>query len=531
MGIMFVALLRRVMVDDAELPFPESLAAAEIHKSGQSGTGGSKFLFSAMGIGALIKALGEFKLFAVSWQKVVTFTRGGGLLLRSPGVSPAYLGVGYIIGPKLAGLNFSGGIIAWGLLAPVASFFINYNNPGAADIDWASEIVRVWGEYIRPVAIGGMLVGSAYTLWNMRKSLIEGISRSISDVKKAAQGESATQRIDQDISFPKVILGILVTAIATYFIYYYFANDVIAALVATVVMVVFGFLFAAVSGYLVGIIGSSNNPISGLTISVLVVAAILMVSLGMEGTSGVAAVLGVAAVVAVAAAVAGEMLQDLKAGHILGGTPWRMQVGDIIGVFLSAAVMFFVLMLLHEGDIATGIKQGYEGGFGSEQLAAPQASLMAILSEGIVTGQMQWILIAVGMLMGVGFILMNVKSPMLVSVGMYLPLGTTFAIFVGGIFKGIVNNITEKRKFNTAQNARVDNVGTLLAAGLIAGEALIGILFAALAYMDKDVPAIFARPSFLVSLVVFAFIGWILIRFSVKNAGDPDEPAPPAAAS
>jgi len=349
-----------------------------------------------------------------------------------------------------------------------------------------------------------------------------GIARSISDVKKAATGDFVEIRTEKDISFNWVMIGILGTAVATFFIYNYFAQDIVAALVATVVMIVAGFFFAAVSGYLVGIIGSSNNPISGLTLSTLVVAAILMVALGMKGDAGVAAVLGVAAVVCVAAAVAGEMLQDLKAGHILGGTPWKMQVGDIIGVVVSAAVMFIPLLILHEGDIKSG-----GTGFGGDALPAPQASLMAILSRGIVAGQMDWILIFVGMLMGVGFIMMNVKSPMLVSVGMYLPLGTTFAIFTGGMIKGIVEKYNEKRKFNDGQKSRVENTGILIAAGLIAGEALIGLLFAGFAFWEVSLLEIFAEPSFLISLIVFAFIGWLLVSIPFKNAGKPYDPAPP----
>ncbi|HSW55932.1 MAG TPA: oligopeptide transporter, OPT family [Ignavibacteriaceae bacterium] len=521
LGIMFVALLRRVMVEDVELPFPESVAAAEIHKAGRHGTGGSKFLFGAMGIGALIQMLGQFKLYATSWTQLITVGKGH-MLFRSPDVSPAYIGVGYIIGPRLASLNFSGGVLAWGLLAPTIAFFKYFNTETPADFDWATTMVQVWKDYVRPIAIGGMLVGAAYTLWRMRKSLMTGIARSISDVKKAATGDFVEIRTEKDISFNWVMIGILGTAVATFFIYNYFAQDFVAALVATIVMIVAGFFFAAVSGYLVGIIGSSNNPISGLTLSTLVIAAILMVALGMEGEAGVAAVLGVAAVVCVAAAVAGEMLQDLKAGHILGGTPWKMQVGDVIGVVVSAAVMFIPLLILHEGDIKSG-----GTGFGGDALPAPQASLMAILSKGIVAGQMDWILIFVGMLMGVGFILMNVKSPMLVSVGMYLPLGTTFAIFTGGMIKGIVEKYNEKRKFNDGQKSRVENTGILLAAGLIAGEALIGLLFAGFAFWEISLFAIFAEPSFIISLIVFAFIGWLLVNIPLKNAGKPDDPAPP----
>jgi len=300
-------------------------------------------------------------------------------------------------------------------------------------------------------------------------------------------------------------------------------------------MIIAGFFFAAVSGYLVGIIGSSNNPISGLTLSTLVVTALLMVALGVKGQEGVAAVLGVAAIVCVAAAVAGEMLQDLKAGYILGGTPWKMQVGDLIGVAISGLIMFLPLVILNQGDINMGKIQGYEGGFGSQNLPAPQAGLMALLSRGIVAGEMAWPLIIVGMLMGVGLIMMQVRSPMLICVGMYLPLETTFAIFVGGLIKGVVDLTVKKRQFNAAQTARIDNTGVLLASGLIAGEALIGLLFAAFAFFEDfnrkfmEMFTIFDKPSYLISLVVFAVIFFILVKIPIRNAGSPDEPAPPSA--
>jgi len=541
LGIMFVALLRRVMVEDIELPFPESVAAGEIHKAGRAGGTGAKFLFGAMGIGALIQTLGQLKFFATSWEKFVSFSKAtislkatgtvnaqSGMLLSSPGVSPAYIGVGYIIGPKLASLNFSGGLLAWGLFVPIITYFLGPSlfpeSSGATEESWIGMANNVWRFIVRPIAIGGMLTGAGFTLFRMRKSLITGIKRSIGDVKKAATGEHVAIRTEQDISFKWVMIGILGASVATFFIYNYFAQDVVAALVATLVMVIAGFFFAAVSGYLVGIIGSSNNPISGLTLSTLLVAALLMVALGMTGSTGVAAVLGVAAVVCVAAAVAGEMLQDLKVGHILGGTPWKMQVGDIIGVVLAAVVMFLPLVILHEGDIKSG-----GTGFGGKALPAPQASLMALLSQGIVGGEMAWPLIIVGMIMGFGFVLMQVKSPMLVSVGMYLPLETTFAIFIGGLIKGTVEKFNEKRKHNEAQKARVENTGVLLAAGLIAGEALIGLVFAGFAFFEVGLFSIFDTPSFIVSLFVFAFIAWILIRIPIKNAGRADEPAPPSA--
>jgi uncharacterized oligopeptide transporter (OPT) family protein len=190
--------------------------------------------------------------------------------------------------------------------------------------------------------------------------------------------------------------------------------------------------------------------------------------------------------------------------------------------------MFFVLSFLNDGDIAKGINEGYEGGFGSKSLSAPQAGLMAILSQGIVGGQMAWPLIIVGMLMGFALILMQVKSPMLVSVGMYLPLETTFAIFIGGLIKGAVELLNERNKFNSFQMARIENVGVLLASGLIAGEALMGLVFAGFAVFDKFMPALFPNSPFLISILVIMLIAYILIKIPLSKAGDPNEPAAPS---
>jgi putative OPT family oligopeptide transporter len=546
-GILFVTILRRVMVEDKELPFPESVAASEIHKAGRSGKSGAKFLFWAMGLGALIQILKQVQFFAAAWEKFVHFAKqkitfangatveaGGGGLLSTPGVSPAYMGVGYIIGPNLAALNFTGGLLAWGLFVPLLLYFLGPEMLASlqanglqqvTDETWAGLANQVWRTIVRPIAIGGMLMSAAFTLYRMRKSLGAGLSRAIGDVKKAASGSSQEEiRTEKDMPFKWVFIGLALASVATFVIYNYFAGDMLAALVATVVMIVAGFFFAAVSGYLVGLIGSSNNPISGLTISTLIIAAILMVALGVTGMPGIAAVLGVAAVICVAAAVAGEMLQDLKVGHILGGTPWKMQVGDLFGILLSAAVMFFPLLILHQGDINTG-----GTGLGGKAYPAPQASLMAILAKGIVGGDMAWPLIIVGILMAIGFILLKVKSPMLVCVGMYLPLETSFAIFIGGLIKGILDKISEKRKLNDAQKARVENNGVLLASGLIAGEALVGLLFAFFAVVEIQTPKIFETPSFLVSILVFVVVAYVLISTPLKNAGRPDEPAPPSA--
>ena len=551
-GILFVTILRRVMVEDKDLPFPESLAASEIHKAGQGGASGAKFLFYAIGLGALIQSCKQLLLFAGAWTKYIpfvskkiTFNNGasvqasGGALLSTPGVSPAYMGVGYIIGPQLAALNFTGGLLAWGLFVPLLLYFLGpelaatlqaAGKDVTADATWEGMATQVWRTIVRPIAIGGMLMSAAFTLFRMRKSLGSGLSRAIGDLKKATAGGGKVDRTEHDLPFKWVFIGVGLAAIATFGIYYWFTGDLLAALVATVVMIIAGFFFSAVSGNLVGLIGSSNNPISGLTISTLIVAALLMVALGVHGLPGIAAVLGVAAVICVAAAVAGEMLQDLKVGHILGGTPWKMQIGDMFGVMLAASVMFFPLLILHEGDIKMG-----GTGLGGQTYSAPQASLMAILATGIVGGDMAWPLIIVGILMAVGFILVKVKSPMLVCVGMYLPLETSFAIFIGGLIKGLLEKFAARRKFNDAQKARMDNNGVLLASGLIAGEALIGLLFALFAVIDipyekwlPSISPIFPLP-FGVSLLVFVIVAYVLVRVPLNNAGRPEDPAPPSA--
>jgi putative OPT family oligopeptide transporter len=559
LGIMFVTILRRVLVEDAELPFPESIAAAEIHKSGQAGARNSRHLFTGMGVGALFAALAEFKVVAAGWQKLLT-VGSGHLLLRAPGMNPAYFGVGYIIGPRLGAINFSGGVLAWGLLAPVIAFFLHRNDPTPV-ADWTAELTYVWKNYVRYIAIGGMLVGAFYTLYRMRSSLFTGISRSFSYLRSTGEGTASLPRTDRDISIRWSLPVVGVILVLMLLIFNHFTGSVLPAGVAAVVMTLLGFVFAAVSGYLVGIIGVSNNPTSGLTVAVLIVVAFLMVGMGMSGEAAIAAVLGVAAFTCTSVSVAGEMMQDLKAGHMLGCTPWRMQVGDMFGVTAAALVMFFVLSLLHLGDVkravgreldaltAAGVTTvaaptpeggqpgrpytlaeiralppeeanavlGTQAGFGGEKLPAPQASLMAVVARGIVEGKTELILILVGVFMALALILMQVKSPMLISVGMYLPIDTSFAIFVGGLMKGMLEKLLEKRNAPKEEKDRLDNIGVLLASGLIAGEALLGLLFAGLAFGEVHLAEVFAEPSYLLSIVCIAVIGALLIRIPLRS--------------
>jgi len=324
----------------------------------------------------------------------------------------------------------------------------------------------------------------------------------------------------------KVVFGGLVLVLlAMVAVYFWFTGAIVVAVTAAVVMAIAGFFFGAVSGNLVGTIGSSNNQVSGLTLSTLIIAALMMVVVGADGAAGVAAVLGVATVVCVSSAVAGEMLQDLKVGHILGGTPWKMQIGNIIGVVIAGAVMFFPLYILHSSNI-----KGGGIGFGDADLPAPQAGLMAMLAQAILGGEMAWPLVIFGIVMGLGLVLVRVKSPMLVAVGMYLPLETTFAIFVGGIIRWITDKLVARRKLNEAQKARTENTGVLIASGLIAGEALMGLLIAGYVFFgDAGLPSAESILSHWLAPIVLIGVALLLIFNPIDSAGSPDEPAPPAA--
>ena len=550
LGVLFVSLVRRVMVEDPELPFPESVAAAEIHKAGQRGGSAAKYLFYNMGFGAAAFFLGAVQLFAQGRDFFLPIGKLGASLIRlgpkgsaqtvpvgamtkfaAPAISPAYVGVGYIIGPVLASLNFSGGVIAWGLLVPLLLYvlgpqlqaYLPAGQPAAEG--WDGLAAAVWRYIVRPIAVGGMLVGAAYTLYRMRKNLIGGLSRAFAELRGGGAAPEQLGRTERYMASRTVFALIGVTFVFMTLLYIYLSGRTGGGILAAVVMLVAGFFFATISGYLVGMIGSTNNPISGLTLSTLIVAALLMTAIGVSGASGVIAVLGVAAVVCVSSAVAGELLQDFKVGWILGGTPRTIQIVELLAVTAASLVMFFPVMILHFGNIKAG-----GVGFGDPQLSAPQAGLMASLAQGIVGGEMAWPLVGVGVLMGVAMIMLQVRSPMLVAVGMYLPLDTTFAIFIGGMIRWLTDSLARRRQLNEAQRVRVENVGVLIASGLIAGEALVGLVVAAYAFFKEEaLPGIFEHPSYVLGLGVLGLIAAVLVFVPLRNAGDPNEPAPPAA--
>ncbi|MFO7769426.1 MAG: oligopeptide transporter, OPT family [bacterium] len=522
LGVLFVIVLRRSLVEEAGLPFPESVAAAEIVKAGQGGATGAKYVFGAMGLAALLEFLKNargLQLFTETKTWFIEFAQSkisllgveqtyqGGMQIETPAASPALMGVGYIIGPRLASLTFSGGVFAWLLLIPAILFFNNdLSALLAAGHGWEEIAADVWYYQVRPLAVGAMLVGAFYTLFRLRRPLTSGISKAMEDMKKLKSGTEKPSRLEIDLDFKWIFTAIGVLMIPMAALYTYFSGSLFSGIVATLVMAAAGFFFAAVAGYLVGLIGSSSNPISGLTLSTLLIAALLMVALGTTGTEGIIAVLAVATVVCCAAGVAGDMMQDLKVGQILGGTPWRMEWAELIGVAAASLVLIWPLIILN---------QGTPGGIGGEILPAPQAGLMALMTQGIVGGDMAWPLVIIGMLFAFGLILVNTPSPMIIAVGMYLPFPTTFAIFAGGMIAWILQWRLEKRDVEEEEREAAINIGTLLASGLVAGEALTGVLLAGLYMLAVELPVISQSPY--IGFLVFPLLGWVLIRYPLQS--------------
>ncbi len=541
MGILFVILLRRTLVIDAELPFPEGHACYEIVKSGQSGASGAKYVFGAMGLGVLIELLknpGGIPIFRECKEFFIHFPRSvihhfntskepladishtGGVAFQSPLASPALMSVGYIIGPKYAAVNFSGGVLAWLVFIPLALFlnpsFYEQLSAGGTAVEYTDMAFTAWYNLVRPMAVGAMLVGSIYTLWGLRSSLTGALKGIFSRHHHAGVARS---RLEKDLNLRWVFIAGLCLAIPMAFIYYHFTGNIMGTAVSVVVMMITGFLFAAVGGWLVGIVGNSNQPVSGLTLSTLIIAALVMLLFGLKGLPGIASVLAIAAVVCCVACLAGDMIQDLKVGQLIGGTPWKMELAAILGTIVVAFSLIVPIILLHEGNIAAG---GL--GIGDAKLPAPQAGLMAQLATGIISGDMPWGLVVSGMFFSLALILIKAPSPMLIAVGMYLPFETTSAIFVGGVIKWIADRMAMRRG---THEESTEGPGILLASGFIAGEAITGVLLAGLFlvgirslsqhFLGVDEPAILERAGGWLSLAVFAAVAYCLIWLPLKK--------------
>lgn len=502
-GVLFIVSLRRPLCVDAKLPWPESVASAEIVKAGAQSGDAPRTIFASMAFGALLQFLKSDKGFQVFREYTEGFlafprsvvsgvARTGGIPWSTPALSPALTGIGYIIGFEASAVNFCGGLLAWWVIIPLLLLFDPNTQPDAAG--------GLWRNIVRPIAVGAMLVAAASTMWSIRGSLIQSFKGALGGA--AVSRTQVAERTEQDLPMRWVAIGIAALLIPITAIYYNFTGNLAAAAAISLVMAAVGFLLSAAGGYLVGLVGSSNQPLSGLTLSALILSAMVILSIGVTGAAGVAAVLGVAAVVACACSVSGSLIQDLKAGHLLGGTPWTMEVVELVAVMLLSFFLMGPIIALHEANLATG-------GIGGRALPAPQAGLMAQLAKGIVGGEMAWGLLAIGAAFGIALILAGARAPMLVAVGMYLPFDTTSAIFVGGLLKLISDRLTAP-----ADLPRIEEKGTLIASGLVSGEAIMGIVLA-VSFLG-GIPSFGSVPSFeslggWFSLAGFAALAYALV--------------------
>jgi len=477
LGVLFTVPLRRALVVEQALAFPEGTATAAVLRAGHGEEKGVRFLFGGALAGAAVK-LGETGLRLWTGTAETAAYLGKGLIYFGANLSPALISVGYIVGLNVAVLVFAGGAFAWLIAIPLYLAAHASADPGLAamlarDAPAADTAGFIWSTRIRYLGVGAMLVGGVWALIKIGPSLAGAVRKR--------PGTAAAPNGHNDIPMPWIFAGVACAALPVAWIYRQVVGSYGVAIPLTVLMLVAGFLFSAVAGYMAGIVGSSNNPISGVTIATLLVAALLLlVTLGADSDRGPAAAVMVAAVVCCAAAIGGDNLQDLKAGHLLGATPWKQQVVQMVGTVSAALVMAPILNLLLQ---AYGIGTPTETH--PSPLAAPQAMLMASVARGVFGGALPWDMIGIGAVLAVGVIVLDIhlrrrgspwRAPVLaIAVGVYLPLELSVPILAGGVIAWRINRRLAAGGPQVAIGPGQGRTALLLAAGLITGEALLGI--------------------------------------------------------
>jgi putative OPT family oligopeptide transporter len=476
LGVLMMVPLRRALIvkEHGVLPYPEGTACAEVLVAGERGGKLAALVFSGLGIGALWKALSWiFNLFRTEVGYSAPRTSQFPNATLNVDISPEYLGVGYVIGPRIAGTMFAGGVLSWLVLLPLLSILGEYitepfppihpnfaNNPATGRPFLISEMNpgQLWSAYIRYIGAGAVLASGLITLARTIPTIISSARGSIRDLSAGA-GTVAQLRTERDIPMPIVIGGSVLLAI---FLAVAPGLPTQGNVLAAVLVVVFGFFFATVSSRITGLIGSSSNPISGMTIATLILTCLLFVALGWTGDVYAPIAIAVGALVCIAAANAGTTSQDLKTGYLVGATPLYQQLGLIIGVLASAFVIGITTIYMHQVF-----------GIGSQDVPAPQATLMSTIIRGLLNQNLPWGLVLVGVFISVTLELCGIHS-LSFAVGSYLPIATTAPIFAGGLVRYWV-----ERKTGVAQESEV-SAGTLFSSGLIAGGSICGILFAIL---------------------------------------------------
>ena len=527
LGVLFSVPLRRSMIVDQGLAFPEGKAAAEVLRTGENQAQGAKLLAGSATIGGAMKLSAASGLQLIPDTAAVSTWVGKGLAYFGTNLSPALLGIGYIVGLNIGIVMLAGGMLAWSIGIPIYSTFFLAGEPALAATVAASSSTdaafAIWSAQIRYLGVGAMLIGGVWTLISMRKSLFSGIRSGLA-ARNAKGGPSL--RTERDVPMNYILGGLLVFTLPLLALYQTIVGSWGVSIPMTVIMIVAGFLFVSVSAYMAGIVGSSNNPVSGLTICTILFAAIMLaIMLGRDSNIGAVAAIMIGAVVCCAACIGGDNLQDLKAGHLLGATPWKQQVMLAIGAVSSALVMAPVLNLLAK---AYGI--GVPSLEHPSPLLAPQANLMASVAKGIFGGELPWTMIGVGVAIGVAIIVLDevlkargskFRTPVLAcAVGIYLPMDLAVPIFFGGLLAHFV----EKHfgpGLDEAGRERIHQKGTLFAAGLITGEALMGI-FIAMPIVFSGRSDVLALPASLhfggwLGLLMLGGLAWLMYRMATKQ--------------
>ena len=459
LGVLFMVPLRTALIveEHGVLPFPEGTACAEVLLAGESGGDKSKVVFSGLGISALYKFIADgLCLFPseVAWE-VKPLRAGFGA-----DVLPALAGVGFICGKKISSYMFAGGVLGWFVIIPLISLFGGdmVMAPGKDPISTLGAS-GIWSSYIRYIGAGAVAAGGIISLVKSLPTIVKTFSKA---VKGFGHKDANELRTNRDLPLPVVMGGALVIALVIWLL-----PSVPVSLLGALIIVVFGFFFATVSSRMVGLVGSSNNPVSGMAIATLLIATALLKATGMTGYAGMASSICIGTVICIVAAMAGDTSQDLKTGYIVGATPMRQQICELVGAVVSALAIGGVMYLLNAA-----------WGFGEQQLPAPQATLMKLVVEGVMGGTLPWGLVFCGIFIAV--VIEVLGLPVLpIAIGLYLPIYLSVPIFIGGMIRWFF----ERKKAGKSEEENKDTIdrGVLYSSGLIAGEGLVGILLAVFA--------------------------------------------------
>ncbi|NLI89291.1 MAG: oligopeptide transporter, OPT family [Epulopiscium sp.] len=504
LGVLFMIPVRRYLIvqEHGKLPYPEGTACAEILVAGEEGGNSAGVIFAGTGVGLIYKFIGDgLRLFPT---EIETRIKGFKEAAIGMDVLPALLGVGFIIGPKISAFMLSGAVLAWFGFIPMIAFFGSQSN---AVIFPSTEVISsldywgIWSDYIRYIGAGAVAAGGIISL---AKSL-PIIITSFRDAMKGFGAKAGEEplRTDKDLPGKFVFIGTVVLIVLIGIL-----PVIPVGIVGAILVALFGFFFVVVSSRVVGLVGSSSNPVSGMTIATLLFTTIIMKATGASGQPGMVAALCVGAVICTAAAIAGDASQDLKTGYLIGATPWKQQVGELIGIAASAVAIGFIMILLNNAYT-----------FGSKELGAPQATLMKLVIEGIMNGNLPWNLVFVGASSAVVFELLGVSS-LTVAIGMYLPIHLSTPIMVGGAIKGLLDIVVKDETRNKAKT----ELGILYGSGLIAGEGLMGVILAGFAAANFnigfDVPPIGQLGALLIfSLVILSLIYYVFFSKKADNSG------------